>query len=415
MRERLVAAFVLVALFTLLAFGVTRAYALQQLIGQTQELRADRAAAVVATRLTRLQEEHQPVTLRLLEALAVGDEKILYDAGAGPRLVAGDRHLSPAAGDLVGAARTAGGATVTIVRDRGIVDAAISAAVLPVVLVAGVLVAAAALLGYVVARRLSRPFQELARIARDLGRGRFDVEVPRYAIPEADTVGRALATSAAQMHTLVVRERDFAANASHQLRTPITALRLELEDLALGEQSTAAGAEQLHRALAELERLNTSVTNLLNLARGRTVATTDVDVSALIEEAATRWSETAARQRRTVSAAPYRPLRLRLAPGPIEQVLDVLLDNALTHGCGAVTLDVGEFDEHVRVRVTDEGALPAGENVFRVRPADSEATVIGLADASRIADALGGHLTLERGPATVFSLMLPRTAPVTAT
>ncbi|MGZ4472616.1 MAG: sensor histidine kinase [Nocardioidaceae bacterium] len=413
MRERLIAGFVLVALFTLLAFGVIRAYALQQLIGQTQELRADRAAAVVATRLTRLQEEDQPVTRRLLEGLVLGDEKILYDAGAGRRLVAGDPHLSPA-GDLVGSARTARGASVTIVRDRSVVDAAISAAVLPVVVVAGVLVAVAALLGYAVARRLSRPFQELARIARDLGRGRFDVEVPRYAIPEADTVGRALATSAAQLHTLVVRERDFAANASHQLRTPITALRLELEDLSLGAERDPGGAEQLHRALAELDRLNASVTNLLDLARGRTVATTDVDVSALIEEAATRWSETAARQRRTVSAAPYRPLRLRLAPGPIEQVLDVLLDNALTHGSGAVTLDVGEFDEHVRVRVTDEGALPAGENLFRTRHDDREDAVIGLADASRIADALGGHLTLERGPATVFSLMLPRTAPVTA-
>jgi signal transduction histidine kinase len=297
-----------------------------------------------------------------------------------------------------------------------VVNTRISHALRPLVLMSMAALAILVALAFVMARWLAKPFQELARVARELGRGRFDLQVPRFAMSEANTVGRALETSASQLHDLVVREREFAANASHQLRTPITALRLELEDLSLWSETPAPVAEQLRRAMRELDRLSGSVANLLELARGRRRGSTaDTDVSKLASEAAVRWRQTAVVRKRTVSVTPGDPLLARVAPGGVEQILDGLIDNALRHGAGEVTVDVTAFEEHTRLRVRDEGTARLSDQVFRrngepapAGRASGNGQVIGLAAASEIADALGAHLTLDRAPFTSFSLMLPR-------
>jgi signal transduction histidine kinase len=414
MRERLIAAFVLVAVFILLVSSIARAYALKDLVERTETLKVQQSVALVAIVLDERQQNHETISAAYLRTLLGPEERAVYAAPDGSRVSAlsSDFPKKVSSGAVSHTSPISGGGSVTLYRAQHLVDKEISDALLPVVLLGLFLVALAALLGYFAARWIARPFQELARIARDLGRGRFDVQVPRFSMPEADTVGRALETSASQLHALVVREREFASNASHQLRTPITALRLELEDLSLWKETPPQIAEQLHRAMRELDRLSASVTNLLELARGRRVGvTSDIDVCDLVEEAAARWERTANSQNRQISAVRSQPLRLRLAPGPIEQILDVLVDNALRHGVGTVTLDVSEFEEHARVRVSDQGRASLTDDVFRRGDdgAEGDTLVIGLAVASDIADALGGHLTLDRGRSTSFSLMLPKT------
>lgn len=410
MRERLVAAFVLVVLFTLVVFGIVRAYALQALLEVSEGREVQRVAAVLAVAVEEQTAGGGEVTAGYLQRMLRSDERIAYVDAGGDRVEVADPDYADGVGSVSGTVQVVGGGSVTVERSRAVVDAAIADAVFPIVVLSLVLIAVAAVLGYLAARWLSRPFAELARVARELGRGRFDVVVPRFSIPEAETVGRALETSASQMHQLVVRERDFAANASHQLRTPITALRLELEDLALWRETPPQVTEQLNRGLRELDRLSASVDDLLALARGRQVGgAREVDVSALAEEAVARWEAAATRDGRRITASPSRPMRVRLAPGPIEQVLDVLIGNALTDGAGEVRLDVGELDEAVRVRVCDDGAAPSQNLLAQARgeqPQDS--AVIGLALAADIAEALGGHLTLERTPTTTFSLTLPK-------
>jgi signal transduction histidine kinase len=414
MRERLIAAFVLVAVFILLVSSIARAYALKDLVERTEALKVEQSVALVSIVLAERQQNDETINSAYLRTLLGPEERARYTSPDGSRVSAStsDFPKNAASNAVSHTSPIGGGGSVTLYRAQHLFDEAISDALLPVVLLGLFLVALAALLGYFAARWIARPFQELARIARDLGRGRFDVHVPRFSMPEADTVGRALETSASQLQALVVREREFASNASHQLRTPITALRLELEDLSLWKETPPQIAEQLHRAMRELDRLSASVTNLLELARGRRVGvTTDFDVCELVEEAVVRWEGTANTQNRRVSAIRSNPLRLRLAPGPIEQILDVLVDNALRHGIGTVSLDVSEFEEHVRVRVSDEGQVNLTDVVFRRgdHDAESEVAVIGLAVASEIAAALGGHLTLDRGSTTSFSLMLPKT------
>jgi signal transduction histidine kinase len=104
-----------------------------------------------------------------------------------------------------------------------------------------------------------------------------------------------------------------------------------------------------------------------------------------------------------------RPVKVDLAPGPIEQVLDVLIENALRHGVGRVTVDVTDAGDHARIRVRDEGSAEIGADVFErhVNRPGSEGMGIGLAVATEVADALGGRLSLETSPVTAFTLVLP--------
>ena len=100
----------------------------------------------------------------------------------------------------------------------------------------------AGLIGYVAARQLARPLEQLADAAGALGRGRFDLDLPKTRMPEAQAIGSALRTSAVQLESRIRRERSFSEQASHELRTPITTLRLELEDLTSATTSPTTSA-----------------------------------------------------------------------------------------------------------------------------------------------------------------------------
>jgi signal transduction histidine kinase len=87
----------------------------------------------------------------------------------------------------------------------------------------------AVLLAHRAARRISEPFEQLTAAARHLGGGRYDLQLPRWGMPEADAAGDALRQSAAEVDTLIRHERAFVRDASHQLRTPLAGLVLFLE------------------------------------------------------------------------------------------------------------------------------------------------------------------------------------------
>jgi len=84
------------------------------------------------------------------------------------------------------------------------------------------------------ARRLTRPLEEIAAVSRDLGRGDFSSVAPLTQVPEVDEVVDALNTTVRRVEQLLRREREFSRNASHQLRTPLTSLRLRLDALRVG-------------------------------------------------------------------------------------------------------------------------------------------------------------------------------------
>ncbi|MEO8689231.1 MAG: HAMP domain-containing sensor histidine kinase [Solirubrobacteraceae bacterium] len=260
---------------------------------------------------------------------------------------------------------------------------------------------------FLVARRLAAPLERLAGAARRLGDGDFGARAPRAGVAEVDEVGAALDATAQRLDGLVTRERSFSADASHQLRTPLAALRLELEALELR-------GEELPAALAQVDRLQETIDTLLAVARDTQPGSATADLGALVDGAERRW--------RGPLAADGRPLRVlvtavdpvaRAAPRVVDEILDVLLANAHRHGDGLVTATVRDAAGRLAVEVADEGEgfAVAPEEAFARRGGSNGGHGIGLALARSLAHAEGGRLeVVEPGRHPVVRLLIRASA-----
>lgn len=252
-------------------------------------------------------------------------------------------------------------------------------------------------------RRLVAPLESLADSARRLGDGDFTSRAPRSGLEEPDDIADALDVTAERLGRAMQRGSAFAADASHQLRTPLTALRLQLESLGDADPGTVAAA------LAEADRLEATVDELVALT-GLDAPDRTVDLGALVTDRVDAWRHlaTAAGREVVVEVVPTPPVRVR--PAAVGQALQVLLDNALAHGAGTVTVQVspsaGDAGEEpaARVCVTDEGpgidpavaegraGMDRGGSPLPVRGGR------GLVLARSLVEAEGGRLSLA--PAT---------------
>lgn len=420
MRERLVAAFVTLTVLVVVVFAFARSYSTAAMVEGEEMGKVATKATLVATVVGLREAHHEPVTSQYLTRLLGVHERIVY---RGPdqktRLDAvspGDtaKELDGSANSVSRSHPVTGGGVVTVQRSASMVQDRVSEAVLQIVVLGAVLALLAAVAGWIAAGRLARPFRTLAGIADEFGRGRFDVEIPHFSVPEAEEIGLAMSGAAAEVRELVARERQFSVNASHQLRTPITALRLELEDLSLWPETSEPVRAELGHALGELDRLNAAVTELLTSSRRRKLSEiVAFDLSALIHDTVSRWQPEAKTRLRRIETDDGGPVPVQLPPGPIAQVLDVLIENALVHGQGTVQVTTASPDGYLQVQVRDQGERTIGVDVFHgdVGPspeASRSVEATGLPGALETAEALGGHLRVEPDPQTTFSLMLPK-------
>jgi signal transduction histidine kinase len=257
------------------------------------------------------------------------------------------------------------------------------------------------------ARRLVSPLQALSVVAERLGGGDFSVRTQAVGITEIDSVNESVNRTAVRLGALVDRERAFSADASHQLRTPLTGLRLQLE-AALDQPGPDLRAA-IGDALTTTDRLQGTIDELLALARDTPAPVEALDVEALLEAIRRRWHP--------VLAVRGRPLRLTVTGTPrahvstsgLTQILDVLIDNADRHGAGTVTVAVRALDDAVAIDVADEGPPlhidPAV--LFQRRAAQAAGHGIGLALARRLAESQGGRLRLATPDPPTFTVLLP--------
>ncbi len=270
-----------------------------------------------------------------------------------------------------------------------------------------VLAAAAALL---LSRRLAAPLERLSTDARRLGGGDFTVKSPRFGVVEADSVGDALEATAKRLGELVARERAFSADASHQLRTPLAALRIELEAMELRGDPPA----EVPRALAEVDRLQATIDTLLSVARDSMEGPGETDIAPLLQEIEKRWHGPLAAQGRPLRVSDDGDdLVARASPGVVAEIVEVLLDNAYRHGSGAVSMTARAANGSVAVDVGDEGEGFSGdpEIAFTRRSGseNAEGRGIGLDLARSLALAEGGKLLVTRAtPRPVVTLLLSR-------
>ena len=379
MRQRLVAAFVGLTVLVVALFGIPRAYLLGDLVRADEQARVDRTADALGRLLEERLEAGRPITSADLDALAAPGERLGVVTADGTVLSGGDP--SRGEGEITAKRDLSGGGDLTVTRTGAAVDDEVDEALLPLVVLGLLLALLAGAVGFVLAGRLSRPFRELAVVARGLGDGRLHPVLPRHAIPEARAIGDALVEAGRRLDGLLLHERELTLNASHELRTPVTALRLELEDLALWPEVAPAAADELRRCVAELDRLEAAISTLLERAESRRARDeVEVDLDALLGEAVARRADPA------VTHAPARTTRTRVSPGMVLEVLDLMVEDALAAGATRVELAVVTRTGHHELRVSP---VPGG---VRVGPDEAVGDEGAWARASDLAVAAGGQL-----------------------
>lgn len=258
------------------------------------------------------------------------------------------------------------------------------------------------------AGRLSTPLERLAATSGQLGDGDFSVRAATSGIAEMDSVAASLNSTADRLGRLLARERSFSSDASHQLRTPLTGLRLGLE-MALDqpdEQLRAAVTAAIERA----DRLEGIVDDLLDLARDAPRRAEPLDIDRLLDELrADRLPQLTESGRALQVTVEEDLLPARASPSAVRQILSVLLDNAIQHGAGQVRVRARNAGAALAIDVADDGAgISRDEPDLFVRRAEhSTGHGIGLALARSLAEAEGGRLRLARPAPPVFTLLLP--------
>lgn len=272
----------------------------------------------------------------------------------------------------------------------------------------GVLVLAVmALVGWLIARSVTWPLRRLTATAERFANGDLSIEPSSPGGPkELRVLADTMSDMAERLTSTIDEQRAFVADASHQLRTPLTALRLRLENLQT--RLDDADADELDLAIEETSRLSGLVTDLLQLARAderRAVAI--VDVAQLAVDRVDTWSALAdARSIDLRWSGEPSPVYASALPGAVEQILDNLIDNAVNASDDGSTIDVSLTLRGMRavLAVADHGpGLSVGDRVRATRRFWRGTTLtpgsgLGLSIASTLAVASGGHLELSDTP-----------------
>jgi signal transduction histidine kinase len=292
-------------------------------------------------------------------------------------------------------------------------------------LLAGALASAIALvLARWLARGMTQPLRDMAAAARRMETGDYAVRVQTRSRDEVGQLAAAFNRMSAEMENLERSRRDLVANVSHELKTPIAAIRAHLENLLDGVQRPDPHTLQV--MLAQTERLSHLIEQLLELSRLESgelpLLREEVTLAPLITQVLSEIE--VARSDRGVAVASELPRDLPPVDADrerVHQVLFNLLDNAVrfTPTGGAVTVSAYRHNGAVEVRVTDTGVgippehLPRlFERFYRADPARSRGdggTGIGLAIARSVVEAHGGHIRAESelGKGSVFRFDLP--------
>ena len=262
--------------------------------------------------------------------------------------------------------------------------------------------------GLALARSFTRPVHRLERTSDRLAGGDLSARVDENTGPsELRHLAAAFNRMADRLTRLLDAQQRFVADASHQLRTPLTALRLRLENLDV--TATAADRPQLDAASAEVARMTRLVEGLLLLARGEseTGESTAIDIMAVARDRADVWEDVLAERgvRIVVEGVPHE--LARIVPGCVEQLIDNLVDNAFAVSPSGATITVRthRVDDSIELHVLDEGpGLSADQRdhafdrFWRASDALPGGSGLGLAIVQQLAEAAGGAARLDARP-----------------
>ena len=287
---------------------------------------------------------------------------------------------------------------------------AVPRARLSLMLVGAVLLAFSVGAGLLLARAFLRPLSQLGDTAEELAAGDLTARVAPSGIHEIDTVGRALNRLAGRVIELLGLEREDVADLAHRLRTPVTALRLDVEGL--------PDAEETERLRDDVDRLERMVDEVIREARRplREEVPPTADLCAVTRERVAFWAVLAEDQQRPVDLhIPGRPLYVAAEPRDLGDALDALLGNVFSHTPDGVAFRVAVGvapGPCPWVEVSDAGPGMPNDDVVERGRSVSGSTGLGLDIARRVAERGGGSMVIgsdARGGARVQLLLAPAT------
>jgi signal transduction histidine kinase len=267
----------------------------------------------------------------------------------------------------------------------------------------------------VLAHGMTSPLREMVAAARAMARGDYSRRITSTSRDEVGELARAFNMMASELDETDRMRRDLVANASHELRTPIGALRARLENLVDGVEPLTPQATA--EMLAQVERLGSLVEQLLDLSKLESGAVplelTNVPARSLLERLASDWREPASERDVMLLTSTAPPnLEVGVDEQRMGQVLSNLVGNAVRHSPegGKVRVDVTARPGRLRIAVSDQGPGIAADEIERVferfyrsvraRSADRGGAGLGLAIARWIVELHGGSIHAEQAEPT---------------
>ncbi|MFF8832660.1 ATP-binding protein [Streptomyces sp. NPDC015131] len=408
MRRRLINSTLAVVLVVIAVFGVSLVIVETRTISSSAQESVDseavRLVSIVESRLVG----GEPVNPQILGRQSGAKRYALVEIPGRPDIEIGDR---PDGSVIRGSADGKRGERVTVEEPRSTVTREVGRTLLIIGAVALLAVIAAVLLAVRQANRLASPLTDLAETAERLGSGDPRPRHKRYGVPELDRVADVLDASAERIARMLTAERRLAADASHQLRTPLTALSMRLEEIAETDDPDTV-KDEAHIALTQVERLTDVVQRLLTNSRDpRTGSAIAFDLDEVVKQQIEEWRPAYRSAGRAIVRSGKVGMRAVGTPGAVAQVLAALIENSLMHGGGTVALRTRVTGNQAVVEVTDEGpGVPPdlGARIFERTISGRNSTGIGLAVARDLAEADGGRLELLQQQPAVFALFLSR-------
>jgi signal transduction histidine kinase len=431
-----------VLLLALIAFGVPLGLSFRDRVDSEVRSQANSQAEVVATAASELLAPPQPRVLdrvARVSAASVRGRVIVVDARGRLRAdsagtpagasyadrpevrgaLAGRREQISRNSQTLGADILAtavpvrrGGRTVGAVRVTQSVDSvndAVRSSILDVAALTAVVLALGMIAGALIAQQIARPIRRLDDTAQRVAGGDLDASVPIEGSKEQRSLARSFNEMTGRLKRLLRVQQDFVADASHQLRTPLTGLRLRLEGLSdrFGKERDVKA--EVDAAMREIDRLSAIVDELLILSRAgeRELPGEAVDLRSAARRAAERWRAAAAERGIEIAVDASREASAWCARSDLDRSIDVLVENALLYSPRGSTVTIAAAPE--RIEVCDEGAglAPGEEEVVFERFSRGSAgqqgpsgTGLGLPIARELSRQWGGDVTLanrERG------------------
>jgi two-component system, OmpR family, sensor kinase len=298
--------------------------------------------------------------------------------------------------------RTVGAVRVTQSVDS--VDEAVRTSILDVAALTAVVLALGMIAGALIAQQIARPIRRLDETAQRVADGDLDASAPIEGSVEQRSLARSFNEMTARLKRLLRVQQDFVADASHQLRTPLTGVRLRLENLSerfRGEPDVKAEADA---AMREIDRLSAIVDELLILSRAgeRELPGEPVDLRSVARRAAERWRATAAERGIEIAVETPREASAWCAVSDLDRSVDVLLENAIVYSPRGTTVTIAAAPERIEVCDEGPGLLPGEEEAVFERFSRGSAgqrgpsgTGLGLPIARELSRQWGGEVTLS--------------------